>query len=482
MTYFVFQTPQWLGTRRWTRAVSLLALATLLSCGGGAGPTSTSAPSTVKASFAPSDADFPNPERGYYKFADDLSRVTEPFLLDVQQQGFRLIYTPNDLSAYKTQALPASYLTGLENGFALVRKHGLKVVLRFAYNYPASETAYANAQDASLAQVQAHIAQLAPIIQANADVIAVWQAGFIGAWGEWHTSSNGLTSAANKLAVRDSLLAVLPAQRQLQVRYPGDLLDWFTSAPTLADALSATPTAGARMGAHNDCFLASPDDVGTYFPPGTAVTARARATQTSAVTAFGGETCAPPVVAEARMNCADILAEGAAYHLAYLNRDYYLPFFTNWEAQKCLPEVARKIGYRLALQQVEHPATAAAGQSIAVSVTLKNDGWARLMNERRLSLRFVHSQTGAALTLPLVEARLRELGAAEQKTWASRVSLPADMPKGSYRLQIAAPDAAQTLNTRADYALRFANGDVAAGAAWDATAGAMGTGTQILIE
>ena len=77
----------------------------------------------------------------------------------------------------------------LNSIFADIREAGVKAIIRFAYNqgpYPDSEP------DASKAQILRHIEQLAPLLQNNADVIAWLEAGFIGAWGEWHTSTNGL--------------------------------------------------------------------------------------------------------------------------------------------------------------------------------------------------------------------------------------------------------------------------------------------------
>lgn len=146
----------------------------------------------------------------------------------------RLVYTPGDLSAYRTRNLPANYLTKLETGFANLRKQGLKAVLRFAYNYPETESEYLNAQDATLSRVKTHIQQLQPVLQRNADVIAVVQGGFIGAWGEWHTSSNNLTTPARKAAVRDALLQALPSQRLLHLRYPADLAQWYPTTAALA--------------------------------------------------------------------------------------------------------------------------------------------------------------------------------------------------------------------------------------------------------
>ena len=438
----------------------------------------------AEVSLAPSDADFPNPERGFYRFATDPSKITATSLDYVVADGQRLVYTPADLSAYRTRDLPSSYLTKLNTGFANLRKQGLKAVVRFAYNYPETESDYLNAQDATLSRVKRHITQLQPVLQANADVIAAVQGGFVGAWGEWHTSSNKLTTPANKAAVRDALLAAVPASRQLQVRYPGDLAAWFPTPPTLEQLLAPSPTTAARIGQHNDCFLASPDDVGTYWAntPQQSAALRTYAQQASATTSAGGETCAPPVAAQARMTCEDILREGAAYHMSYLNRDYYEGFFAQWQAGGCMAEVSRKLGYRLQLGTVAHSAVAAPGGTLAWQVALSNQGWARPMNARSLVLTLV-SATNVATVLPLAGTDLRQASPGEPLQWAGEVTLPATLAPGSYRVHISAPDAASTLAATPAYAVRFANADSAVtGVQWQAGTGRLALGTTLQVQ
>jgi hypothetical protein len=487
--------------RAWTLKCSAVALcaAGLAACGGGEDDLAiqrsergvpapalrmTSVVPMAQVHLQPTDLDFPNPERGFYRFASDPSKITATSLLYVAQEGQRLVYTPGDLSAYRTRNLPANYLTKLETGFANLRKQGLKAVLRFAYNYPETESEYLNAQDATLSRVKSHIQQLQPVLQRNADVIAVVQGGFIGAWGEWHTSSNNLTTPARKAAVRDALLQALPSQRLLHLRYPADLAQWYPTTATLAQALSATPPPAARIGLHNDCFLASSDDVGTYFAETTAEsqTLRSYAQQASAVTGAGGETCAPPEPAQARMTCADILREGAQYHMSYLNRDYYEGFFAQWQAGGCMAEVSRRLGYRLELQTVAHGSTAAPGGTLAWSVALSNQGWARPLNPRSLALVLVNAQ-GQAITLPLAGTDLRQATPGETQQWSGEVALPAALASGSYQVHLAAPDAAAALAGNAIYALRFANADnVVTGVQWQPVQGRLALGSTLTVQ
>jgi hypothetical protein len=95
------------------------------------------------------------------------------------------------------------------------------------------------------------------VLAANADVIAVLQAGLIGAWGEWHTSTNGLDTPENKQTILLALLDALPASRMTQIRTPNAKGDIF-GASALGDAEGFDGSNKARTGHHNDCFLARP--------------------------------------------------------------------------------------------------------------------------------------------------------------------------------------------------------------------------------
>ena len=214
----------------------------------------------VGTTFRASADEIANPERGMYVWAADNLAAWTQAQADAQfAAGYRIVYAPVRLDAHAGHALPATLLRDVAGGFAIARGAGLKVIPRFMYNFPAGETAYRAAQDAPLERVLAHIGQLKPVLAANADVIAYLQGGFIGAWGEWHTSSNDLTLPTQRTRIRDALLAALPADRFLQLRYPPYLMAWAPQAPRWRDG-----SAAARIGVHNDCFLASSTDVGTY--------------------------------------------------------------------------------------------------------------------------------------------------------------------------------------------------------------------------
>lgn len=467
-----------------------LCMALLAACGGtnGAEPPHRSEPLTpvpggaVETTFRATDEEIANPERGMYVWAADnlaswtLARADAQF-----KAGYRLVYAPVRLDAYANGTLPESALTGWSEVFATARRAGLKVIPRFLYNYPAGETEYRAAKDAPLSRVLQHIAQLKPVLAENADVIAYLQAGFVGAWGEWHTSSNNLTALAARTQIRDALLAALPAGRFLQLRYPGYLMAWSPQAPQWRDG-----SAASRIGVHNDCFMASATDVGT-FSEDAAVRQRERGyvAALSAVAPFGGETCNPADEPNPtpRTECGDIVRDGRQFGLTYLNDSYYRPLFhARWEAQGCMGEVRRSMGYRFELMALRHSATVAAGQSGELTLRLRNSGWARAFNPRGLHVLLRHRSSGAVVRMALASIDPREWLPGSTSTVTAAFTVPAGTPAGTYDMLLALPDGAPSLAGDARYSVRPANAeDATRSQGWNEELGAFRTGTMLSI-
>ena len=226
---------------------------------------------TVSATYVRSTAAFPNPERGWYTGGNPVGYAT------AAANGYTMVMRYVRLDDYRNAALPSAFLGQLNDDLAGARQHGLKLVLRFTYNFGFTA-------DASRDRVLQRIQQLAPILQANADVIAVLQAGFIGAWGEWHSSTNGLLTLDNRSAIANALLGALPSSRMIQIRTPYHARDLF-ALPTATTAFGTS--ASARVGQVNDCFVTNSSDAGTFQSAADWSYAEA----VSAYTVQGGETC-----------------------------------------------------------------------------------------------------------------------------------------------------------------------------------------------
>ena len=215
--------------------------------------------------FAPSGADFPNPDRGFYATgdADFLSWVSPDALREAHAAGRRLVMARVQLDAWRDTDLPPSLLVALGERLAQVRGAGMKVTLLFNYDFSAA------GQDASAERIRGHLQQLKPLLAAYADVIPFMRAGFIGAWGEWHSSSAGNSctgrsgseacaqAEANRLIVRDALLENVPETTQIGIRSSAGLMQRYPD-----------PGQQTRLGLHHHCLLARPGHPGTSPRPG----------------------------------------------------------------------------------------------------------------------------------------------------------------------------------------------------------------------
>jgi hypothetical protein len=351
-------------------------------------------------------------------------------------------------------------LDQLSYSLDLVRDRGMKVVLRFAYNDDGTD-------DAPLASVMQHIGQLKPLMQAKSDVIAVLQAGFMGRWGEWHHSENGLNTAENRKTILNGLLDMLPPSRMVQLRYPWQRKPMFPEL--LSEATAFSGMGGARVGHHNDCFLTSNNDLGTYGDFVDSATGSAPddqiirwmdyVAQESRFTATGAETCQNTE----RSSCVHALKELARFHYSYLNEDYLQEVNQRWVTEGCMPEIRRRLGYRFELGQVQFNDRVRPGGVLRLSITLKNQGFAAPYNERPV---YVVLDGPSRVFAKLSFDPRQFLPEKGLITLPSLVRLPAALAAGTYRLSWWLPDAAEGLQPRPEYAIRFANEGI-----WNAGSG-----------
>ena len=428
-------------------------------------PSTKIAHQTQTQIFKPSNANILNPERGFFLPMDLIG--TDDFG-GVRAAGYTLIRSYVRLDAFREQDLPENFLEALDKALNAVRVGGIKVILRFSYNfgpYPNSEP------DASKAQMLRHIAQLAPALHKHADVIAWLEAGFVGAWGEWHTSTHGIDkSLSDKREIVSALLKALPPTRMIQLRYPTDLIRMFPDPLNEQTAFSTSEQ--ARIGHHNDCFLKSDTDEGTYEREGTntRTSDQKYLAQSTRFTVVGGETCGenPP-----RTDCETTLKEMALLHFTEINLSYHPQVVRNWRKQKCFDEISRRLGYRLSLTSATFDSVVKPGGSLSVSVSLENTGFASPINPRML---FVVLDGPQRIVLPLsaVDPRRWEPGVHRLNL---ALTVPATATVGQYRLALWLPDTAESLRNNSLYAVQFTNEGV-----WDEATGLSVIANQIKIE
>ncbi len=187
--------------------------------------------------YVPSAEDIANPERGFYTQITGYSNNTQGwsayqpidqnYLSALKAQNQRLALRLYYLPEFVDGPLSQQFLELFTEDMAIIRANGFKTLLRFAYSVESFDETNVDTLDASLTTVLGHIEQLKPLLQANSDVIAVLQAGFIGAYGEWATinnvvpdfmDENGVRNMTSRKQVLDALLDALPIDRAVQIR------------------------------------------------------------------------------------------------------------------------------------------------------------------------------------------------------------------------------------------------------------------------
>ncbi len=404
-----------------------------------------------------SDSVFNNPERGFYKYTerDDANTSLDlNTLMNYRDLGYTLIYRIFYLRDFVDSPISEAYLAKIKDDFNKMREAGIKGVIRFAY----TSSMTAPYGDATPTRVFSHIAQLKPILTDNSDVILVLQAGFIGAWGEWYYTDHFATGSPSNVTDEDmakrkelvyKLLDAFPTDRMIQLRYVGYKMRMFDSIPvTLDEAYSGSPK--SRISHHNDCFVSSDNDVGSYR---NIFFDKNYLEQDTKYTSVGGETC--DYYAQ-RSNCDTTTSEMARFHWSFINQDYYGPTINQWDESGCLSEIVKKLGYRYYLINAHIQDSSKQNGSFNITFKMENVGYSNPINPRDIEIVIRNKASGKLYYAQInAEIRKQELNTAFQ--YAATIGISPQIPNGDYDVYLNLPDPKPALRNNPDYSIRLAN-------------------------
>lgn len=426
------------------------------------GETSAEAVSAVSArvTFSPSNDNFPNPERGIIipfqppgsSNPDNVVPLSTPGVIDYFKRerlrtGATMVRVVYVLDDWRSSAIPDAFLVRLADDFQALRGAGFKMVPLFVYNWPTEET---DAIDATRERTTRHLTQLEPVLRANSDVIAFMIAGFIGAWGEWHNSTNNNISDttganANTRAILDAILSALPRERMTAIRYVSVKQQIYGGSP-IAAAAAFDGSSRSRVGFHNDCFMSNrfgEQDRAQFHDY-----LRIEGLYVPHVAGFDVNCLSPgqnvpwsDLVSEAQVIGLDAIDDPDASRLTGTSRS---------------DELRRRLGYRLRLEDAQVQTMARPGQPYAVTFTIANDGFSSLYNRRPVEIVLRHQTLGTVHVIESIEDP-RRWQPGQQRTVAVSGILPAALPVGLYDVFLRLPDAAVHLRSRPAYAVRLAN-------------------------
>jgi hypothetical protein len=410
---------------------------------------------------------FANPERGFYHYMvlNKIKDIRELDDLRLRHQYITLIYGKIEANEFYNKDLSKEFLRKIEWGFYCARQAGLKVIVCVSYSDKVG------APDASLDTILRHIDQLKPVFRENADVIYLVKAGFIGPWGEWHSWQASPDTLANRRIILDRLLEAVPRDRMLVLRTPKYKLDLF-DGKTLAEKEAFGGSPISRIGFHNDCFLSSDDDVGTYTSEKPRWAWIQYIGSETRFTPFGGETCKLYSIGQ----CAGTLEEMHDLHCSWLNWDYHPEVRDRWQKSGCLDEIERRLGYRFVLRNISMT-DAIALDTIApddqnhvdVKIQLDNTGFASPFNPRPVELILRGEKKVFTQTLD-EDPRFWLPG--KPIVIKATLKIPGEFLGRTCQLELRLPDPTPVLRDNPRYAIRLANMGV-----WDEN-----TGTNVLIR
>jgi hypothetical protein len=173
---------------------------------------------------------------------------------------------------------------------------------------------------------------------------------------------------------------------------------------------------------------------------------------------MGGETYVLSKYCDCHLTISDL----EDYHWTYISGPKVIE--NHWEANGCLDEIKRRLGYRLTLTEVSHTTKPAPGKNMKVQVELKNTGFAAPANTRKVEFVLVDGN-GKKTIYGCPDADPRYWFAGETINIEKTIVLPEDA-EGNCSLYLNLPDGKDTLYDNPRFSIRLANDDI-----WDEDTG-----------
>lgn len=375
-----------------------------------ASPQFTETPSLadVKVTYTESLKTLSNPERGFYspcyiegrEIGTEVKSPKEPLVhLRISLAAFShefLKYQGDEPENYTPggwEPLSEDFLSSLDQTMDHLRKNGSSAIIRFAYDNFEGISDVEPEMDGILS----HIQQLRPFFETNADVILAVESGFVGQYGEQHSSQILLpdysqTARQTIYPVVNALLDVVPSSISVTTRRPTYVA---YACGTTMDELSTTSFPADhkyyRVGVFNDGMFGSEDDLGTFLDRSKEIS---WLNEQAMHTAYGGETNRNRSTdgndyTDGNYVCQEIFQT----HLTYLNGEWPDETLHNWKQtayngnnelyqnESTYTFLENHMGYRYVLRSFE-----ADTETNTIHFKIENVGAANMLKPKQTSL------------------------------------------------------------------------------------------------
>jgi hypothetical protein len=411
----------------------------------------SAATNSIQVSFQPTNENILNPERGLY-YRTGLHGTNN--YNSVRDKGHSLTHSYIRLDNFRYSDISQAFLDDLDAGFQRLREAGVKGVIRFSYNHGKNP-------DAPKQSIMRHLDQVKPILEKNVDVISSMEAGFIGAWGEWHHSTHGLDNYPDRKDILFKALDTLPDDRMVLIRRAKFRMGIYGRKMEASEAFTGSRI--ARTGYHNDGILNA--DGGAYkgneFNETTEYWKSWVAHETQFV-ANGGETSFVSV----ESHCNRAPGEMSRVHFTHLNSGWRKEVLDILKAEGCFDEIVKHLGYRFVLDNLQVSSSVQPGGKMDFRLNLHNEGYAAMFNQRPLFLVLENRTNGYKKTIPLKSNSNPH--STDPRRWLpgntitinEQITISNDVPGGTYNLYFWLPDYYQNLRDIPEYSIRMANQNI----------------------
>jgi len=371
--------------------------------------------------------------------------------------------------------LDEAFFTALRGTFENCRKGGSTIALRFRYD----ENGKTNPEPKTFEQVLRHIRQIkdSGLLEEYKDILMFVESGFVGAWGEQH--SGKYTSLEYKAKLLQAMLDCVPAPIPVTVRTPDIFAKYVgITRAELADYVCKEGTDEYRVGLYDDGYMGSDSDLGTYANREGETTWLGKQTLASY---FGGEFSgnldwAKKYDTYKPENC---LPEMYKTHLSYINGNIYQLYkdytfdkkldvagYDNsaYYGQNVWQFIRDHLGYRFVLKNSKIKKTVLQGNTLDVSFTLVNNGFANPVKQQNCEI--LLEKDGNFVSCA-VDVDPTKWYSGKTITETLQIKLPAFLQEGKWNVYFKSSIGNKDMTQFAMRSIRFANEDI-----WNESLGA----------
>lgn len=408
-----------------------------------------------------------NPDRGFYKLIEiDLQQGEENFedfreevewimeddpdvsLIEFQLCLKNFVSEPNDITSKK--------IADINNYFSILREFGYQVIYRVVYDSEGEPN-----PEPEFSDILKHISQMKNVYETNEDILFVIEAGYIGSWGEWHSGKYDEDKQYRNQVI-DKLLECVPESVQINLRRPSFIIDYMGNYQTVNENNAYTNEKIARLGLHNDGYLASITDLGTFLSSERDEIMKWQEKQTE-YTLFGGESQNKESTYNDLNNA---ILDMKLRHCTYLNKAYDREVKTKWKNSIYNGEdvlyngldgytyIQNHLGYRLVLKESKIDIKAG---KLKVNLDIENVGFGNIVREKKVEL-ILKSDTDIYYISTDID--IRKCLNNTNYIIEIQENLPTDFKENKYTVFLNICEPFDTLKENKNYRIKLANTDI----------------------